>query len=47
MKRLFYILAVSLCSITAAQAGIDEAINAATAPIATLIGQIVFFKMLI
>lgn len=45
MKRLFYILGVSLCSMTAAQAGIDEAINTATAPIATLIGQIVFFKI--
>ena len=45
MKRLFYMLGVFLCSITAAQAGIDEAINSATAPIATLIGQIVFFKI--
>ena len=45
MKRLFYILGVLLCSMTAAQAGIDEAINSATAPIATLIGQIVFFKI--
>jgi len=45
MKRLFYILGVWGCLGTTAQAGIDEAINAATAPIATLIGQIVFFKI--
>jgi AGCS family alanine or glycine:cation symporter len=46
MKRLFYILGVLLCSVTTAQsAGIDEAINSATAPIATFIGQVVFFKI--
>jgi len=45
MKRLCYILGVLLCSVTTAQAGIDEAINSATAPIAALIGQIVFFKI--
>jgi AGCS family alanine or glycine:cation symporter len=32
-------------SISSAQAGIDEAINSATAPIATFIGQVVFFKI--
>jgi AGCS family alanine or glycine:cation symporter len=38
--------AVLVGSISSAQAaGIDETINAATAPIATLIGQIVFFKI--
>ena len=46
MKRLFYILGVLLYSVTTAQAaGIDEAINSATAPIATFIGQVVFFKI--
>jgi len=32
-------------SISSAQAGIDEAINSATAPIASFIGQVVFFKI--
>ena len=46
MKRIFYMFAVLVGSISSAQAaGIDETINAATAPIATLIGQIVFFKI--
>ena len=45
MKRIFYMFAVLLGSVSSAQAGIDEAINSATAPIATLIGQIVFFKI--
>jgi AGCS family alanine or glycine:cation symporter len=46
MKRLFYILGILVCSVTTAQAaGIDEAINSATAPIATFIGQVVFFKI--
>ena len=45
MKRLFDRLGGFLCSVTTAQAGIDEAINAATAPIATFIGQVVFFKI--
>jgi len=45
MKRIFYVFAVLVSSISAAQAGIDEAINSATAPIATLVGQIVFFKI--
>ena len=46
MKRLltmFVLLAGSVSTVQAA--GIDEAINSATAPIATLIGQIVFFKI--
>ena len=45
MKRIFYVFAVLVSSISSAQAGIDDAINSATAPIATLIGQIVFFKI--
>ena len=45
MKRIFYMFAVLVGSVPSAQAGIDEAINTATAPIATLIGQIVFFKI--
>ena len=45
MKRLIYMLGVLVCSVSTAQAGIDDAINSATAPIATLIGQIVFFKI--
>jgi AGCS family alanine or glycine:cation symporter len=45
MKRIFYMFVVLVGSISSAQAGIDEAINTATAPIATLIGQIVFFKI--
>jgi len=34
-----------MISVSNAQAGIDDAINSATAPIATLIGKIVFFKI--
>jgi len=46
MKRLFYALSVMMISVSNAQAaGIDDAINSATAPIATLIGKIVFFKI--
>ncbi len=45
MKRLFYALSVIMISVSNAQAGIDDAINSATAPIATLIGKIVFFKI--
>jgi AGCS family alanine or glycine:cation symporter len=46
MKRLLYVFGALLCSATSAQAaGIDETINNATAPIATLIGKIVFFKI--
>jgi AGCS family alanine or glycine:cation symporter len=45
MKRLLTMFVLLAGSVSAAQAGIDEAINSATAPIATLIGQIVFFKI--
>ncbi|MCY3770067.1 MAG: alanine/glycine:cation symporter family protein [Gammaproteobacteria bacterium] len=45
MKRIYFLLGLFLYSITNAHAGIDEAINAATAPIASLIGTIVFFKI--
>ena len=46
MKRLFSMLALLAGSISSAQAaGIDETINAATAPIASFIGQVVFFKI--
>ena len=45
MKRFTFLLTVLFGSMSTAQAGIDEAINNATAPIATLIGQIVFFKI--
>ena len=45
MKHLFCTLALIATSVSNAQAGIDDAINDATAPIATLIGQIVFFKI--
>ena len=45
MKRFFYAL-VTLCLTSfPAQAGIDESINNATAPIAKFIGQVVFFKI--
>ena len=45
MKRLFTLFVLLTASVSTAQAGIDEAINSATAPIATMIGQIVFFKI--
>ncbi len=45
MRRLFCILVLLAGSISSAQAGIDEAINTATAPIASFIGQVVFFKI--
>ena len=47
MKRIFLALITFtlLLTVPAAAAGIDETINAATAPIASLIGQIVFFKI--
>ena len=45
MKRIILgFITLALMS-TSAFAGIDEAINSATAPIAALIGQIVFFKI--
>ncbi|MGI9319607.1 MAG: alanine/glycine:cation symporter family protein [bacterium] len=45
MKRLFIALGLFIFSLSNAFAGIDETINNATAPIATLIGKIVFFKI--
>jgi len=46
MKRFFFSLVTLLLgSISTAHAGIDDAINSATAPIATFIGQVVFFKI--
>ncbi len=45
MQRLLIALSLIVASITNAHAGIDESINAATAPIASLIGDIVFFKV--
>ena len=45
MSRLFLALNLIVLSMTNAQAGIDEVINNATAPIAELIGKIVFFKI--
>ena len=45
MRRFSSILALLALPLTSAHAGIDEAINSATAPIASLIGQIVFFKI--
>ncbi len=45
MRRLFCTFMLLMGSISSAQAGIDESINAATAPIASFIGQVVFFKI--
>ena len=46
MKRLIYAAAVLLLTAaTAHAAGFDETINTATAPIAKVIGNIVFFKI--
>ena len=45
MRRFFSMLALLVAPISLAQAGIDDAINSATAPIATFIGQVVFFKI--
>ncbi|MGH1541545.1 MAG: alanine/glycine:cation symporter family protein [Arenicella sp.] len=45
MGRLLLLLTLALFSITNVYAGIDESINNATAPIAELIGKIVFFKI--
>ncbi len=46
MKRLLYVLgAAMLCASPAHAAGIDETINRLTAPIATAVGNIVFFKI--
>ena len=45
MKMLTRSLALMLALVSSAHAGIDDSINAATAPIAELIGKIVFFKV--
>ena len=46
MKRFLSMLALLAGSISSAQAaGIDETINAATAPVASFIGDVVFFKI--
>jgi len=45
MKNFYYVLGIFAISISNAVAGIDDAINDATAPIATMIGKIVFFKI--
>ena len=45
MNRLLTVLGLMILMTAPAFAGIDETINAATAPIATAIGQIVFFKI--
>jgi len=45
MKQIFLGLTTFLLLTGSAFAGIDESINSATAPIAALIGQIVFFKI--
>ena len=45
MSRLFLAFNLMIISLANAHAGIDEAINNATAPIAELIGKIVFFKI--
>ena len=45
MKRIFTFFSLLMLVSTSSYAGIDEAINNATAPIASLIGTIVFFKI--
>ncbi len=45
MRRFFSMLALLVAPVSLVQAGIDDAINSATAPIATFIGQVVFFKI--
>ena len=45
MKRLTFAFALLLSLFSPAHAGIDDTINSATAPIAELIGRIVFFKV--
>ncbi len=45
MKLIFHSLALLLALSSKAFAGIDDAINSATAPIAEVIGKIVFFKV--
>ena len=45
MHRLFIFLGFLLLPLSSSYAGIDETINAATAPIAEVIKQIVFFNI--
>ncbi len=45
MKSILIFAGIVACSIQNALAGIDETINSATAPVAALIGKIVFFKI--
>ncbi|MGI9478094.1 MAG: alanine glycine permease, partial [Hyphomicrobiaceae bacterium] len=45
MKRIVLALVALVIFSIPAAAGIDEAINSATKPIAEIIGQIVFFKI--
>ena len=45
MRYFLCMLTLLVGSISSAHAGIDDAINSATAPIATFIGQVVFFKI--
>ena len=47
MYRLIMLLGLLLLPLSSSYAGIDESINAATAPIAEVITQIVFFKIAI
>ena len=47
MTRLLMLLLAAVLFSGPAHAGIDDAINNFTAPIATVIGQIVFFKITI
>jgi AGCS family alanine or glycine:cation symporter len=45
MKRIAYAFLITVFTISNSFAGIDDVINSATAPIAELIGKIVFFKI--
>ena len=45
MRHLILAFSLMITSLNSAYAGIDDAINSATAPIAELIGKIVFFKI--
>ena len=45
MRHLILAFSLMITSLNSAYAGIEDAINSATAPIAELIGKIVFFKI--
>ena len=45
MRQILVTLGLMIVSLTNVHAGIDDAINTATAPVAELIGRIVFFKI--